>query len=351
MPALMFQGTGSDVGKSLVVAGLCRALVNRGFLVKPFKPQNMSNNAAVVLGGGEIGRAQALQAKACKLSPHIDMNPVLLKPQTDVGAQLVVMGKVEGKIELLDIVTDAACRLEEGADILLIEGAGSAAEVNLRDNDIANMGFAIATQTPVVLVADIDRGGVIASIVGTWELLPKEERNLICGYIINKFRGDVNLFKSGIEIIEKKTGLLCFGVIPFVPEAARLPQEDAYSLENAVFEKSGGRIKIVVPKLAHISNYDDFDPLIAEPDVDLQFINRGEILPENANLIILPGSKTTITDLMDLKNQGWDIDIKAHLRRGGSVYGICAGYQMLGKWINDPEKLEGEITSIEGLGL
>jgi adenosylcobyric acid synthase len=361
MPALMFQGTGSDVGKSLVVAGLCRALVNRGFLVKPFKPQNMSNNAAVVLGGGEIGRAQALQAKACKLSPHIDMNPVLLKPQTDVGAQLVVMGKVEGnyaakeyqlkKIELLDIVTDAACRLEEGADILLIEGAGSAAEVNLRDNDIANMGFAIATQTPVVLVADIDRGGVIASIVGTWELLPKEERNLICGYIINKFRGDVNLFKSGIEIIEKKTGLLCFGVIPFVPEAARLPQEDAYSLENAVFEKSGGRIKIVVPKLAHISNYDDFDPLIAEPDVDLQFINRGEVLPENANLIILPGSKTTITDLMDLKNQGWDIDIKAHLRRGGSVYGICAGYQMLGKWINDPEKLEGEITSIEGLGL
>ena len=361
MPALMFQGTGSDVGKSLVVAGLCRALVNRGLSVKPFKPQNMSNNAAVVLGGGEIGRAQALQAKACKLAPHIDMNPVLLKPQSDVGAQLVVMGKVEGnfaakeyqskKIELLDVVTDAACRLEERADFLLIEGAGSAAEVNLRDNDIANMGFAIATQTPVVLVADIDRGGVIASIVGTWELLPEEERKLIGGYIINKFRGDVDLFKSGIEIIEKKTGLLCFGVIPFISVAKRLPQEDAYSLENAVKEENSGQIKIVVPKLAHISNYDDFDPLIAEPDVDLAFIDRGEMLPENADLVILPGSKTTIGDLMDLRKQGWDIDIQAHLRRGGSVYGICAGYQMLGQWIKDPEKLEGKITTVQGLGL
>ena len=361
MPALMFQGTGSDVGKSLVVAGLCRALVNRGLSVKPFKPQNMSNNAAVVPGGGEIGRAQALQAKACRILPHIDMNPVLLKPQSDVGAQLVVMGLVEGnypakeyqlkKIDLLNIVTDAAYRLKKTTDILLIEGAGSAAEVNLRNNDIANMGFAVATQTPVVLVADIDRGGVIASVVGTWELLPEEERRLISGYIINKFRGDEDLFKSGIEVIKKKTGLSCFGVIPFVPEAAKLPQEDAHSLENVLREESNGRINIVVPKLAHISNYDDFDPLIAEPDVNLQFISRGDALPGDADLIILPGSKTTTSDLMDLKNQGWDIDIKAHLRRGGSVYGICAGYQMLGNWINDPDKVEGEIASIEGLGL
>ena len=361
MPALMFQGTGSDVGKSLVVAGLCRAFVNRGFSVKPFKPQNMSNNAAVVPDGGEIGRAQALQAKACRISPHIDMNPVLLKPQSDIGAQLVVMGKVEGnypakeyqskKIELLKVVVEAAYRLEKNTELLLIEGAGSAAEVNLRDNDIANMGFALATQTPVVLVADIDRGGVIASIVGTWELLPKEERKLISGYIINKFRGDQDLFNSGIEIIREKTGLRCFGVIPFVPDAAKLPQEDAYSLENILRKENGEGINIAVPTLAHISNYDDFDPLIAEPDVNLQFVSRGEPLPGTADLIILPGSKTTTSDLMDLKNQGWDIDIRAHLRRGGNVYGICAGYQMLGNWIYDPNKAEGEITSIEGLGL
>ncbi len=356
----MFQGTGSDVGKSLVVAGLCRALVKRGVSVRPFKPQNMSNNAAVTPGGGEIGRAQALQAKACGAPPHIDMNPVLLKPQSDVGAQLVVMGKVEGnypardyqakKIELLPIVIDAFERLKDTADIVLIEGAGSAAEVNLRKNDIANMGFAVATQTPVVLVADIDRGGVIASIVGTWELLPIEERALIRGYVINKFRGDVSLFESGIEIIKKKTGLLCFGVIPYVADAAKLPQEDAHTLDNTKRDSSSGLIKIIVPKLAHISNYDDFDPLIAEPDVDLHFINRGEALPGDADLIILPGSKTTIADLADLKRQGWDIDIKAHLRRGGAVLGICAGYQMLGTGIEDPDKSESDITSIEGLG-
>jgi adenosylcobyric acid synthase len=360
MPAsLMFQGTGSDVGKSLVVAGLCRALVKRGMKVRPFKPQNMSNNAAVTPEGGEIGRAQALQAKASGVAPHIDMNPVLLKPQSDVGAQLVVMGKVEGnypardyqakKIELLDVVVTASERLKTTADIVLIEGAGSAAEVNLRDNDIANMGFALATQTPVVLVADIDRGGVIASVVGTWELLPENERALIAGYVINKFRGDVTLFESGIEIIKQKTGLTCFGVIPYVPEAAKLPQEDAHTLENTKREESNGSIKIVVPRLAHISNYDDFDPLIAEPDVDLQFVSPGEALPGDADLIILPGSKTTISDLADLRRQGWDVDLQAHLRRGGSVLGICAGYQMLGTYIDDPEKSESEIASIEGL--
>tara|TARA_B100000315_G_scaffold245665_1_gene271850 strand:+ start:1511 stop:2956 length:1446 start_codon:yes stop_codon:yes gene_type:complete len=356
----MFQGTGSDVGKSLVVAGLCRALVKRGMTVRPFKPQNMSNNAAVTPEGGEIGRAQALQAKASGVAPHIDMNPVLLKPQSDVGAQLVVMGKVEGnypardyqakKIELLEVVVAASERLQAEADIVLIEGAGSAAEVNLRENDIANMGFAVATKTPVVLVADIDRGGVIASVVGTWELLPEDERALVAGYVINKFRGDVTLFKSGIEIINQKTGLTCFGVIPYVPEAAKLPQEDAHTLENTKREVSNGSIKIVVPRLAHISNYDDFDPLIAEPDVDLQIISPGEALPGNADLIILPGSKTTITDLADLRRQGWDVDLTAHLRRGGTVLGVCAGYQMLGSRIDDPEKSESDIASIDGLG-
>ncbi|MBT3991781.1 MAG: cobyric acid synthase [Rhodospirillaceae bacterium] len=356
----MFQGTGSDVGKSLVVAGLCRALVKRGMTVRPFKPQNMSNNAAVTSDGGEIGRAQALQAKACGVAPHIDMNPVLLKPQSDVGAQLVVMGKVEGnypardyqakKIELLPVVVEAARRLKLDADIVLIEGAGSAAEINLRENDIANMGFATATKTPVMLVADIDRGGVIASVVGTWELLPAEERALIVGYVINKFRGDVSLFESGIEIIGEKTGLKCFGVIPYVPEAAKLPQEDAHTLENTKPGNSGGALKIAVPKLAHISNFDDFDPLIAEPDIDLQFIPRGDALPGDADLIILPGSKTTIADLADLRRQGWDIDIAAHLRRGGKVFGICAGFQMLGQGITDPEKSESDIASIEGLG-
>ncbi len=361
MKALMFQGTGSDVGKSLVVTGLCRALVRRGMKVKPFKPQNMSNNAAVTTGGGEIGRAQALQAKACRIPPHVDMNPVLLKPQSDIGSQLVVLGRVEGnfpatdyqkkKADLLNIVVTSAERLKSESDILLIEGAGSAAEINLRENDIANMGFAIKTQTPVVLVADIDKGGVIASIVGTWELLPLEERQLVTGYIINKFRGDISLFESGIDVIHQKTGLPCFGVIPHLLEAANLPQEDVYSLESTRIKKVGGPIRIVVPKLAYISNYDDFDPLIAEPDVDLKFINRGEVLPSNADIIILPGSKTTIPDLADLRLQGWDIDILGHVRRGGAVFGICAGFQMLGNCIKDPENLESDLTSIKGLGL
>jgi len=320
----------------------------------------MSNNAAIASGGGEIGRAQALQARACRISPHIDMNPVLLKPQSDIGSQLVVMGKVIGnfgakeyqikKVELLDIVLGAACRLQLESDFLLVEGAGSAAEVNLRENDIANMGYAVATQTPVVLIADIDRGGVIPSIVGTWNVLPPEERKLIVGYIINKFRGDTSLFADGIKIIKERTGLACFGIIPYVPEAAKLPQEDAHTLESIKFKNDRGPIKIVVPKFAHISNYDDFDPLMAEPDVNLLFINRGEALPGDSDLIILPGSKTTIPDLMDLRRQGWDVDIHGHLRRGGKIFGICAGYQMLGKSIYDNDKLESDIESIDGLG-
>ncbi|MAV87653.1 MAG: cobyric acid synthase CobQ [Rhodospirillaceae bacterium] len=357
----MFQGTGSDVGKSLVVAGICRLMTTRGLKVKPFKPQNMSNNAAVTKEGGEIGRAQALQAKACRVSPSIDMNPILLKPQSEIGAQLIILGKVDGnypaklyqekKIQLLPLVIDAVKRLEVGTDLIIVEGAGSAAEVNLRDNDIANMGYAVATQTPVILVADIDRGGVIASIVGTWELLPKEERNLVAGYIINKFRGDVSLFKEAIELIFDKTGLHCYGILPFMEEAIKLPQEDAHTLDNTILPLRPSHIKIIIPRLAHISNFDDFDPLLAEPDVDLQFINRGNPLPGDADLIILPGSKTTIPDLADFRKQGWDVDISAHIRRGGHVLGLCAGYQMLGRKILDPNKIESDLMSINGLGV
>ena len=363
--SLMFQGTGSDVGKSLIVAGICRAMVRRGLEVRPFKPQNMSNNAAVTPDGGEIGRAQALQAKACGVAPSTEMNPVLLKPQSDIGAQLVVNGKVVGnfkardyqskKPELLAAVLENFESLKNLADMVLVEGAGSAAEVNLRAGDIANMGFALAGKTPVILIADIDRGGVIASIVGTWALLAEEERQLIAGYVINKFRGDVTLFDDGIKIIERETGLKCFGVIPYLPQARLLPQEDAMSLENRMKEKGGevkeAAIKIAVPKLAHISNYDDFDPLAAEPDVDLHFIPPGAVLPGDADLVILPGSKTTISDLADFKDQGWDIDLQAHMRRGGRVLGLCAGYQMLGRVVWDPEQIEGETVSAQGLGM
>ena len=363
--SLMFQGTGSDVGKSLVVAGLCRALVRRGMAVRPFKPQNMSNNAAVTPDGGEIGRAQALQAKACGVPTSTAMNPVLLKPQSDIGAQLVVNGKVVGnfkardyqskKPELLAAVLENFKDLKNEADFILVEGAGSAAEVNLRDGDIANMGFATASRTPVVLIADIDRGGLIASVVGTWALLPEEEQQLVAGYVINKFRGDVSLFDDGIKIIAQETGLKCFGVIPYLAAARQLPQEDAMSLEHRMRDGEGGNgngsIRIAVPKLAHISNYDDFDPLAAEPDVDLQYIPPGTALPGDADLVILPGSKTTIADLADFRQQGWDIDLRAHVRRGGLVLGLCAGYQMLGRVIWDLEQIEGDTVLAEGLGL
>ena len=270
----MFQGTGSDVGKSLMVAGLARALVRRGLKVLPFKPQNMSNNAAVTKEGGEIGRAQALQAQAAKVDATVDMNPVLLKPQSDVGAQVVVRGKVRGnakardyqklKPDLLPEVMESFERLKEDADIVLIEGAGSASEINLRDGDIANMGFATAADVPVVLVADIDRGGVIGSLVGTWHVVTDAEKKLIAGYIINKFRGDQSLFDDGIKIIEEQTSLSCFGVVPYLPIVAQLPAEDSMALEQTRPDGIDGTVKITVPRLAHISNFDDFDPLIAE---------------------------------------------------------------------------------------
>jgi adenosylcobyric acid synthase len=358
--SLMFQGTGSDVGKSLMVAGLARALVRRGLRVLPFKPQNMSNNAAVTKDGGEIGRAQALQAKAAKVDATVDMNPVLLKPQSDVGAQVVVHGKVRGnakardyqklKPDLLPKVMESFARLKSDADIVLIEGAGSASEINLRDGDIANMGFATAADIPVVLVADIDRGGVIGSLIGTWHVVTDEERKLIAGYIINKFRGDQSLFDDGIKIIKEQTRMGCFGVVPYLPIAAQLPAEDSMALEQAHSGNSNGTVKIAVPRLSHISNFDDFDPLIAEPSVQLDFIRPGQALPGNSDLIILPGSKATIADLKDFRVQGWDLDLETHVRRGGSVLGICGGYQMLGTHLYDPEGIEGASNDIPGLG-
>ena len=359
--ALMFQGTASDAGKSLVTAGLCRVLARRGHAVRPFKPQNMSNNAAVTPDGGEIGRAQALQARACGVPPSVDMNPVLLKPQSDVGAQVVVHGKVRGnfdagrfqevKQELMPAVLESFERLKANADFVLVEGAGSAAEVNLRAHDIANMGFAAAAGVPVVLVADIDRGGVIANLVGTWELLPDEERGLLRGYLINRFRGDVRLFTDGLRTITARTGLPSFGIIPYLAAALRLPQEDALSLDNRRTPPGGGDFRVAVPRLPHIANFDDFDPLMAEPAVRLDMVAPGHPLPGDADLIILPGSKATVADLRAFKSEGWDIDLMAHRRRGGAILGICAGYQMLGRTVADPQGIEGPPGEEAGLGL
>jgi adenosylcobyric acid synthase len=357
----MFQGTGSDVGKSVLVAGLARAFANRGLRVRPFKPQNMSNNAAVTPGGGEIGRAQALQARAARCDLSTDLNPVLLKPQTEVGAQIVVHGKVRGnagareyqrtKGDLLPDVLESYQRLREDADLVLVEGAGSASEVNLRQGDIANMGFAEATGCPVVLIGDIDRGGVIASLVGTWTLLPEAERPLIAGYLINKFRGDTSLFDGGIQVIGEHTGLRAFGIVTFFPDAAKLPAEDALSLENRRAEtRAGAAIKVAVPMLSRIANFDDLDPLSAEPDVEVTFVPRGRALPGDADLVVLPGSKATLADLQVMREQGWDLDLMAHRRRGGWILGLCGGYQMLGRTLSDPHGTEGAAGTAEGLG-
>jgi adenosylcobyric acid synthase len=357
----MFQATGSDVGKSLIVTGLCRALHRRGLKVAPFKPQNMSNNAAVTEDGGEIGRAQALQARAAGMPPSVHMNPVLLKPQSEVGAQVVVQGKVYGrataaefqkaKPELMPIVVDSFARLKADADIVLVEGAGSASEINLRANDIANMGFARATDVPVVLIGDIDRGGVIAALVGTKAVIDAADAELIKGFLVNKFRGDAQLFATGMALIAEATGWEALGLIPFFPNARLLPAEDALALSTERPEKSGACIKIAVPLLPHIANFDDLDPLDAEPSVDLVKVRSGTALPGDADLIILPGSKATIADLAALREAGFDIDIVAHLRRGGSVLGLCGGYQMLGRTINDPEGIEGAAGSAHGLAL
>ena len=359
--ALMFHGTGSDVGKSLLVAGLCRAFTRRGLAVRPFKPQNMSNNAAVTIEGGEIGRAQALQAKAAGLEPSIHMNPVLLKPESETGAQVIVQGRREAtltavdyhklKPKLMDRVLESYRHNAKGADLVLIEGAGSAAEVNLRDADIANMGFALAADVPVVLIGDIDRGGVLAAIVGTDQLLAADERRLLAGYVINKFRGDASLFKSGEDIITQKTGLHSFGLVPYFPDARLLPKEDAMALDGRENHHGVEDILIAVPRLSRIANFDDLDPLSAEPDVTVQIVEAGDTLPAEADVILIPGSKATMADLRFLRDQGWDIDIAAHVRRGGLVVGLCGGYQMLGRRLSDPDGIEGAAGEVEGLGL
>jgi adenosylcobyric acid synthase len=359
--ALMVQGTASDVGKSLIVAGLARAFANRGLNVRPFKPQNMSNNAAVTADGGEIGRAQALQARAARTPATVHMNPVLLKPQSEVGAQVVVQGRMRGsaraadyqkmKPDLLPAVLDSFRKLRDAADIVLVEGAGSTSEINLRKNDIANMGFARAADVPVVLVADIERGGVIASIVGTRMVIDAEDAALIRGFIINKFRGDPALFSDAMPRIAEATGWPALGLVPFFPDARLLPAEDALALDQASPRRQHARVRIAVPVLPHIANFDDLDPLVAEPDVDLVRVRAGAALPGDADLVVLPGSKATIADLAALRAAGFHIDIAAHVRRGGAVFGICGGYQMLGRTISDPQGIEGPSGSAEGLGL
>ena len=358
--ALMFQGTGSDVGKSLLVAGLCRLASRKGMRVQPFKPQNMSNNAAVTIDEGEIGRAQALQALACGVQPTVHMNPVLLKPETENGSQLIVQGRLFGKAtgqqyqtmksNLLPFVMDSFKQVSKEADLVLVEGAGSPAEINLRANDIANMGFATAAGVPVILIGDIDRGGIIASIIGTKAVLSKIDAAQIKGFIINKFRGDISLFSDGMSKIEQYTKWLGLGVIPWFDQAIKLPAEDAMGLKN--FKKSQNKgLMIAVPQLSRIANFDDLDPIKMEPGVHLVLVQPGEVIPVDADLVLIPGTKSTIGDLIFLRKQGWDIDIVSHVRRGGSVLGLCGGYQMLGKKISDPLRIEGLEMEIKGLGL
>lgn len=358
--AIMLQGTGSDVGKTILVAGLCRLAANRGLAVAPFKPQNMSNNAAVADDGGEIGRAQWLQALAARVPSSVHMNPVLLKPQSETGSQIIVQGKVFGqakgrdyqrlKPQLLNAVLDSFAKVKQGRDVVIVEGAGSPAEINLRAGDIANMGFATRADVPVVLVGDIDRGGVIASLVGTHTILPEEDRRQVQGYLINKFRGDVSLFDDGLKAIGAYTGWPCFGVVPWLKAASRLPAEDSVVLERLVKNREAA-LKVAVPVLSRIANFDDLDPLAAEPDVALVYVRAGERLPADAGLVILPGSKSTIGDLEEFRANGWDRDLALHVRRGGRVIGICGGYQMLGRSVSDSLGLEGMPRSVEGLGL
>ncbi len=357
--AIMIQGTGSNVGKSMIVAGLIRACVNRGLRVRPFKPQNMSNNAAVTEDGGEIGRAQALQARAAGAPPHTDMNPILLKPQSATGAQVVVQGKVAGhqeaaafganKRSLMPHVLESFHRLGQGIDLIIVEGAGSPAEINLRAGDIANMGFANAANVPVILMGDIDRGGVIAQIVGTQAVMSAKDNALVRGFAVNKFRGDRSLFDAGRDDIARRTGWPSLGVIPWFDQAHRLPAEDVMDLP-ARARSGGAGCVIAVPRLPRIANFDDLDPLAAEPGVDLRMIMPGCPLPAEADLVLLVGSKATISDLEAFRSEGWDIDLAAHIRRGGHVLGLCGGYQMLGRRIADPHGIEGPPSEVAGLG-
>ncbi|MEQ9695046.1 cobyric acid synthase [Shimia sp. SDUM112013] len=356
--ALMIQGTGSNVGKSLLVAGLCRAAVRRGQSVAPFKPQNMSNNAAVTRDGGEIGRAQALQALACGKPLTTDMNPVLLKPETETGAQVIVQGKrltstradayAGLKPQLMAPVLESFNRLKSNNDLVIVEGAGSPAEVNLRARDIANMGFACAADVPVILAGDIDRGGVIAQIVGTQAVLDTGDAAMIAGFLVNKFRGDPRLFDEGYDYISQKTEWRGFGVLPYFSEAWKLPAEDGLDIADG---RGTGDFKVACLALSRIANFDDLDPLAQEPGLSLTMVQAGQSIPGDADLVILPGSKSTRGDLAFLRAQGWDIDLWAHARRGGRVLGICGGYQMLGAIVRDPQGIEGPAGETEGLGL
>ena len=358
--AIMFQGTGSDVGKSVLVAGLCRVARNRGLNVRPFKPQNMSNNAAVSDDGGEIGRAQWLQALACGVSSSVHMNPVLLKPQTDMGSQVVVQGQVRGeargryyqelKPQLMAAVMESFAKVSEGVDLVLVEGAGSPAEINLRAGDIANMGFATQADVPVVLVGDIDRGGVIASLVGTHTILSEQDRAMVRGFLINKFRGDISLFDDGLAAITRFTGWRSFGVVPWLKAVSRLPAEDSVVLERAV-RGDKKPLVVAVPMLPRIANFDDLDPLKAEPDVEVVMVPPGSSIPGDAGLVVLPGTKSTIADMQAVRDNGWGRQLSAHVKRGGHVLGICGGFQMLGRHISDPAGIEGHVRDIDGLGL
>ena len=355
--AIMIQGAGSNVGKSMLVAGLARAAVLRGLSVAPFKPQNMSNNAAVTVDGGEIGRAQALQARAAQRDPVVDMNPVLLKPESERGAQVIVQGQRWGtlhardygrqKADLLPKVLDSFRRLAGTADLVLVEGAGSPAEVNLRAGDIANMGFAEAADVPVALIGDIDRGGVIAQLVGTHAVLDDADRARIRAFAVNKFRGDPTLFTDGARVIAERTGWADLGTLPWFDDAWRLPAEDVLDVAT----RRGGPVRIAVPKLGRIANFDDLDPLAAQPEVSIDIVEPGRALPGDAALVLIPGSKSTIADLAAFRANGWDTDLYAHVRRGGHVLGICGGYQMLGRTIADPKGIEGDPQTVMGLGL
>ncbi len=357
MTTLMVQGTTSDAGKSTLVTALCRWLVRQGVAVVPFKPQNMALNSAVTADGGEIGRAQAVQAQAANLQPHTDMNPVLLKPNSDTGAQVIIHGRAvasmnavayhDYKAIAMQAVLASHQRLSAAYPVVMVEGAGSPAEINLRAGDIANMGFAEAVDCPVLLIADINRGGVFAHLVGTLELLSASEQARVKGFIINRFRGDLALLQPGLDWLEARTGKPVVGVLPYVMDL-HLEAEDGIDQRQA--DKAEQVLKVLVPVLPRISNHTDFDPLRLHPQVDLQFIGPGQAIPA-ADLIILPGSKSVRSDLAYLRANGWDTAIRRHLRYGGKLLGICGGLQMLGQQLHDPLGLEGAPGSSAGLGL
>ena len=355
---LMVQGCTSDAGKSTLVAALCRWLYRRGVAVAPFKPQNMALNSAVTVDGGEIGRAQAVQAQAAGLAPHTDFNPVLLKPNSDTGAQVIVNGHAVANMDArgyhqykriaMDAVLAAHARLLERYDVLIVEGAGSPAEINLRDRDIANMGYAEAVDCPVILVADIDRGGVFAHLVGTLALLSPSERERVAGFVINRFRGDLALLQPGLDWLERETGKPVLGVLPYL-HGLQLEAEDAMPRERVPNANANARLRVAVPALPRISNHTDFDALRAHPQIDFRFVGPGEAWP-SCDLIVLPGSKSTRADLAWLRAQGWHEAIARHLRYGGKLIGICGGLQMLGRAVHDPHGIEGEAGASDGLG-